>query len=286
MPTNHFNVSAAVDELLIERARHNDRKYDVFHPSEWDGCHRKIAYSFYESQGVITIDKAALKFDPQLERIFDNGHFMHARWGRYLEELGILRGKWMCKNWMAHTEKGVEQGDIRYVPRIFGQDNTTGVPKPDRCECGSDRFEYVELGFHDEMVTNWGGHLDAIVDIPGSPEGTPPIIVDFKTMNPFQFGTLDSPLPKHKTQMQIYLYLSKLQMGKFIYEDKGNQKVKEFNVYRDDDYIAVKVEEAKFLRKCVTGRNKKGQRALPDRAYMSAGHKECMKCKYRGHCWR
>lgn len=278
-----FSIINAIDQWLIQRAQHNDRNYKVFHPSEWDGCHRKIAFSYYESEGLIKLAKTAYKFDPQLERIYDNGHSMHARWGKYFEALNILRGKWLCKNWMKHIKPSkCEQGEYVDDPMIFGEDNTLGVEKPSKCECGSKQFEYVELGFYDE-ITNWGGHVDAIVNIAGLES---PIVVDFKTMNPFQFQSLEAPLPRHKTQMQIYLYLTGLKDGKFIYEDKGTQKVKEFDVPRDDGYIAVKVEEAKLLKHRVTHTNSKGQRVLPERAYMSAGHKECLRCKFRGQCWK
>lgn len=267
----NFSILSAVEKKLTERAANNDRNNAVFHPSEWDGCHRKIAYAYYEAIKAIKLDHSSHKFDPQLERIFDCGHYMHSRWGGYIQLALTVRGKWACKNWMVHEE-----------PKIFGQDNSIGIPKPTKCECGSERFEYVELGFYDE-TTNWGGHVDAVVEIPST--STTPIIVDFKTMNPFQFDKLTAPVPKHKTQIQIYLYLSKLQLGKLIYEDKGSQKIKEFDVPRDDDYIAVKVEEAKRLKYLVSNKNSKGQRVLPERAYMSAGHKECLRCKYRGHCW-
>lgn len=263
-----FSVLNAVEEHLIEKARNNDRNFKVFHPSAWDGCHRKIAYEYYEAIGAITLDQSTHKIDPQLERIFDNGHFMHDRWGIYLEKAGILKGKWRCQNWLAHSS-----------PKIYGDNNTTGIPRPDKCECGSDKFKYVELGYFDEE-TNWSGHVDAIVMTDGDD-----ILVDFKTMNPFQFNSLKAPLPKHLTQMQIYFHLSGLKYGKFIYEDKGSQKVKEFDVERDDDLIAVKKEEAILLKYQVTHLNSKGQRVLPSRRYFSAGQKECLKCKFRGHCW-
>ena len=176
----------------------------------------------------------------------------------------------MCLNHMVHDK-----------PMIFGEDNSTGILRPDKCTCGCTRFEYVEVGYRDEE-TNWGGHVDAVVDVPDREE---PIIVDYKSMNPHLFAKLSEPLPKHKTQIQIYMYLSKLRLGKFIYEDKGTQRAKEFDVPRDDSYIAIKVEEAKALKYCITHKNSKGQRVLPARGYMSSGHKECIACKFRGHCW-
>lgn len=281
-----FSVVKAVEEELIRLAKANDRNNKVFHPSEWDVCHRQIAYKYYEATGVIKIDDSAMVIDPQLQRIFDCGHSMHDRWKRYLGCLGNkLKGRWRCMNWFAHQDK----------PKIYGDNNTLGIFKPDICECGSTRFEYEEVGFYDSE-TNWGGHVDGILNLNGEdiilmgcdypPVDVRHIVVDFKTMNPHQFKNLTEPLPKHKTQMQIYLYLSKLRMGKFLYENKADQAVKEFNVYRDDTLIEVKKSEAVFLRSAVTRRKSDGTRALPKQAFMSAGEKECVRCKFRGHCWK
>lgn len=62
-----------VEKHLGEKARNNDRSYNHFHPSQWDVCHRQIAYAYYEEIGAIKTDSSVMKVDPQLERIFDNG---------------------------------------------------------------------------------------------------------------------------------------------------------------------------------------------------------------------
>ena len=100
-----INLLDIINQKLIQKAvaeiESKDRDYTHFHPSEWDGCKRKIAYTYYEAMDYISIDRSALKIDPQGQRIFDNGHSLHARWGRYLEWTKALMGRWMCMNWMA-----------------------------------------------------------------------------------------------------------------------------------------------------------------------------------------
>lgn len=274
MPTFKFSVLELVDNHLIQAAKKDCRNNQVFHPSEWDGCHRKIAYQYYQAVGAIKLDACATKVDTKLQRIFSNGHWMHDRWRSYLENCSLFQGRWMCKNFMGHSK-----------PKIYGDDNTLGIPKPEKCDCGSTQFEYVELGFYDEE-TNWGGHVDTIMktDIPEYPH----VLIDYKTMNPFEFSKLEAPKPAHKTQMQIYLYLSGLKMGKFLYENKGDQSVKEFDVPVDESFLAKKKEEALLLKHLVTHKNSKGQRVLPPRppGYIGKGHKVCMACKFRAHCWR
>lgn len=272
MPTK-FSVLKIANDKIISIAKADVRNYSVFHPSEWEGCKRKVAYHYYTAAGFIKVDQAAIKIDARGQRIFDNGHWMHERWRSYLDVDGVLLGKWMCENFHAHQ-----------TPKIYGENNTTGITRPEKCECGFSKFRYVELGYFDEE-TNWGGHIDAILNT--FQEDYPPkIVVDFKSINPRDFSDLTEPKSSHKTQMQIYLYLSKLPMGKFIYENKANQAVKEFDVMRDDAFINVKKEEAILLKHRVTHRNSKGQLVLPPRAYLSKGHKECMGCRFRGHCWK
>jgi len=286
----NINVLKAVNNFLVERAKVNDRDYSYFHASSWEDCHRKVAYAYYESKEIIHIDESALKLDSTQERIFDNGHYAHDRWRDYFigTSIDALLGRWVCLNWAVHPE-----------PRLFGLDSKLGCIRPEKCECGSTKFQYAEVGFRDDE-TWWGGHVDAIIDITKwpftklgeykKPEIVPDderyFLIDFKTMNPFEFKDLEKPKIEHKTQMQVYLYLSGLKYGKFVYENKANQSVKEFLVLRDDAMIDVKREEAVRLRYQVTNKNSQGQHVLPPRGYDSRGHKRCLECKYRGHCWK
>lgn len=273
-----------VESNLITSAKQSDRDNGHFHPSEWSKCHRKIAYQYYESKGLISIDNTVWKISAQTERIFSNGHYMHDRWKTYAEKTGALMGRWRCQNWMAHQDKHV----------IFGLSSKLGVHKPAKCDCGSDRFDYQEVGFFDDE-TWWGGHVDAVIDVnklrakyanfidANCKEDY--IIIDFKSMNTFSFRNLTAPVPDHIIQLSIYLYLSGLKIAKLLYEDKSTQEAKEYDVIRDDSLIEEKKNEAIFLKSVVTHTNSEGKRVLPTRAYSSRGHKECLRCKYRGHCW-
>lgn len=289
-----FNITGAVDLTLAKAAIANDRPYDVFHPSEWDQCHRKLAYRYYEHKGYIKVKQEIEDIDAKFQRICGNGHHVHYRWEEYLTATGTLRGKWFCI---------LKDG----TTKVYGADKKFGILKqeiPDEyIYC-----KYVELGFVDEEITHWGGHVDGIIDISQwnpdalslppeerhvvvlveplpAPEDTH-IVVDFKSMNPFTFDKLKAPKPEHITQMQIYLYLTGLKSGKFIYENKGTQDIKEYLVPRDDNFINVKVEEAKALRYIVEHTNVDGHRVLPKRKYKARGNRECADCKYRGNCWR
>ena len=264
-------ISNAVNKQLIEDAKTNNRDYSYFHASEWSRCHRKIAYAYYESKGYIKTDSSSVKIDVQLQRIFDNGHYMHKRWSSYLEKTGMLRGVWKCTNIFTHD-----------IPKVFGEDDRYGVLKPEACVCGNKNFDYIEIGFSDPE-TLWGGHVDAILDI-GTNDDM--LIVDFKSINPFGFSKLTAAKDDHITQIQIYLYLSGLKYGIVLYENKADQALKEFFIERDDEYIAAKKQEALSLKQVVEGTNSDSKKVLPLRAYTSKGCTECLRCKFRADCWQ
>jgi hypothetical protein len=252
-----------------------------------DNCHRKLAYQYYEADSVFKVDDDKTTIDPKLQRIFHVGDYAHYRWRTYFEKLGILRGWWACTHTPSH-DGGV---------KIHGEDQKYGILRPEKCTCGSTNLEYVEVSFSDEE-TSWGGSVDAIVDVRQA--GTKfasvhdldtsipvnsHIIVDFKTMNSYNFGRLRRPQAKHITQMQLYLYLSGLNVGKFVYENKDDQTVKEFIIIRDDSIIEVKKQEVLKLKSVVGNLNSEGKRVLPQRAHAAGDNWECKSCKYKDHCW-
>lgn len=278
-----INLERLIDSTLIKTIQTNDRDNSHFHPSEFDNCHRKLVYKYYEATGACSIAKNNLiAMDTRLQRIFDNGHSLHFRLGKNLEETGYLKGIWVCKK-------------CRYE---HGSHQKLGVLKPSICDqqgCSSSYFRYKELGFLDED-TFLGGHIDAVLclhnyEINGtiiteddSVENSH-MIVDFKSIRSESFKTLTSPKPNHITQMQIYFYLSGLKYGKFLYENKNDQMFREFLVERDEVVIQEKVAQAKLLKRIVTNINSNGQRILPPRAHKRENNKECVECSFRGHCW-
>jgi hypothetical protein len=275
-----INIEYLSNECLIQRAKKDNRDYSHFHPSEWDRCHRQKAYAYYETKGIIKKDSESVLIDARLQRLFDNGHFVHARWRSYLESTGAMMGCWECLNYIAHKE-----------PKIYGQDSKLGILRPDKCECGSDRFSYVEVGYYDEE-TMWGGHVDAILDLEiisskfkGMTKQSGYIIVDFKSINSRNYSSLKEPKPEHITQMQIYLYLAGLDCGKFVYENKDNQTVKEYVVKRDDVFLEAQKQVAKLLKYRIQNVNSQGQRVLPPRGYPNKSASECMNCKFKNRCW-
>lgn len=287
------DLEELINETIIAAAKADVRDYSHFHPSEFSNCHRKLVYKYYEYNGIVSYDANGNDaIDPTLHRIFGNGHHLHYRLGENLRRTGYLKGHWRCPlaDYPGHPEQ-----------KIYGTDEKLGILQPEKCVCGCTKLKYKEVGFLDEDAM-LGGHVDAILDLTGKkingtviPKDAPVedshIVVDFKSIRSYGFSKLVGPSPSHMCQMQIYLYLSGLKCGKFLYENKDNQRFRQFLVKRDDDFIKARVAEAKFLKKIVTHVNSKGERVVPSRprAYMEPvvrnNSKECMDCKYRAHCW-
>lgn len=269
-------VHKIINKVIEKNTEKNVRDNTHFHPSEWYGCKRKIAYKYHESTGHISLDVLTNTIDARLQRCFDNGHSVHHRWTNYVSQLKTLYGKWKCI----------------VCSKEYGTDEKFGVLKPDKCVCDSSVFKYEENGFLD-IETMMGGHVDAIlgteIELYGEKYKLEPdedkIVIDYKSINPIQCQKLTQPLDGHNIQMQIYLFLTGLKSGRFIYENKGNQEVVEFKVIRDDKIIDEIKAEALKMKHIVTNKNSKGKWVLPPRPYTTRANYECKQCSFRGHCW-
>lgn len=289
-----IDLEELINKAIITEAKEDVRDYSYFHPSEFDKCHRKLVYKHYEYNGMVSYDNAnrSGSISPILHRIFGNGHHVHYRLGANLRRTGLLKGYWECS---------LAEHPDHPKHKIYGTDEKLGIHEPKKCVCGCTKFRYKEVGFHDEEAM-LGGHVDAILDLTGrkingeiiskdAPVEDTHVVVDFKSIYSYGFSKLAGPSSSHECQMQIYLYLSGLKYGKFLYENKDNQRFRQFLVRRDDDFIKARIDEAKFLKKIVTHLNSKGDRVIPPRPreYMEPvvrnNSKECMDCKYRAHCW-
>lgn len=151
-----------------------DRKYDFYHPSEWGKCLRTQQYRHYAYMGLIEVKPAVIK--SQMLRLFDKGHYMHERWSNYFDDIGdVLIGRWRCcnplcfmfnndgkiKNNLSGEEIGkiYEEGKVR----ILGRDETPGIFRPDKCQCGCPDFKYLECVVEDKEL-NMRGHSDVVLD--------------------------------------------------------------------------------------------------------------------------
>lgn len=287
-----FSLSNMINDYLRKKGAVSDRDNTHIHPSEFHGCKRRIAYAYYQATGLIKVRDGAVKVDARLQRVFGNGHHVHDRFKSYLADPefcgGTLLGWWQCRNWWHHLQKGDH-------PRIFGTEEKIGIPLPkEPCECGCDKFEYVEVGVFDPEI-NMGGHVDTILLV------KEPVIVDYKSAMSRSFEkVISDPKPEHTTQMQLYLMMTGCRLGKFLYENKDTQTLKEINVVRDDDYVSYLRRRARTLTWMIKHPTSPGTVQLPPRSsslnpksdpypklvinYKKTS-RDCIECRFRKHCW-
>jgi len=73
----------AIDDAIAEDINPRFVKWGGFHPSNTNECPRYMVYLF---RGV----EQQQDHDSRVQRIFDNGHAMHERYGEYFKRMGIL----------------------------------------------------------------------------------------------------------------------------------------------------------------------------------------------------
>ena len=235
-----------VERHLMRRPL-GDRRTDVLHPSEIikpDWCHR---YSYYLlTGGVAKKEKPNLR----LQNIFDEGHYIHAKWQTRFQEMGVLYGRFECK---------------------ACQVSTVGISPA--CEkCGrTDVMEYKEVTLVDDAL-RIAGHTDGwikglgedcLIEIKSIGAGTlrfeaPEILADANGDIGKAFGNIRRPFRSHLLQGQMYLELTRRMFGDkapkeivFLYENKADQATKEFTVKADYEIVERIFFKAEKLMKAI-----------------------------------
>ena len=271
--TKPISIESFLHPLLVQRTLADNRPYDVFHPSEWGSCIRKTAYRYYNYKQPFVI-KTAKDIDSRSVRIFDNGDYMHARWQKYLDDAGILRGRWKCK------KCGKEFGSNSGLLGIFNPAHEKGW----NCQCGNNDMEYVELPVQSLPEYNFSGHCDAVVDVSGTPlkRGCFDVfVIDFKSIKDQNFASLEGAEYKHAVQVNIYMWLLGLDGAIVLYENKNTQKIRECFVPRNDALIGTIKSETLALVDLLNN-NK-----IPKRpAGMTPSKDPCCWCDFAKYCYR
>lgn len=277
IPKEIQNLMSLVDTYKrhkFEKHKH-DRKYDMYHPSEWGHCLRLQQYKHYAWKGYIKIDTKPM--DTRMLRLFDQGHNMHDRWAKYLQEMKVLRGKWKCTNPLCYLFD--DKGNAKKISdnlldklfsegktRIYGASDLKGVFEPDKCKCGCSEFEYMEVQVRSDEL-NIKGNADVIWDcskinnksFPLSnsvfnldllPKNDEIIVGDMKSV---KLSGLSSQLDKsgpHKyylIQLTIYVHILNCAYGVLMYECKDNNELRWFKVPRNDKWWEIIKWQAKQM---------------------------------------
>lgn len=292
-------VLGPVERTLLARpADHDFRREDILHPSEMsklDTCDLAVYYRLIGATPLVPVDKTRF----QLQRIFDEGHEIHAKWQGYLAEAKLLEGIWECPS----TTCGHRWWDIAPVACV--RCNHVG-----RNQGKYTNMIYKEVPLDAEQSHLIVGHADGkigkrILEIKSIGAGTirleaPGLLAqhtyqtksvltedgeEFYDGNVKTFIDWDGlwkgikrPLNSHQRQAHLYTALARLQGIDvegvvFLYECKWNQTAKEFVVPYNEKFAEPMLEKALDLKYAVEKRR-------PPRC-PHGGCKECE--RYEGH---
>jgi len=242
-----LDAKAKPNRLLGDIERHlllrpvGDRDYTVLHPSDMikkDWCKRG---SYFLLKGH---ERIAEKPNLRLQSIFDEGHYIHAKWQNWFQEMGVLHGKFRCLSCL----------------------EITWGTSPEECgKCGWKTLEYAEVTLVDEEL-RIAGHTDGwikgigddcLIEIKSIGPGTirseaPNLMMDADGDFMKAWNSVRKPFGPHVLQGQLYLELMK-RMGNdvneivFLYELKADQSYKEFSVKADYELVRHVFDGAKVV---------------------------------------
>jgi hypothetical protein len=253
-----------VERHLLMKAR-EDRSTTVLHPSEIikpDFCFK---YSYYlMTGGAPKAEKPSLR----LQNIFDEGHYIHAKWQTRFYEMGVMYGKFKC---------------------LVCKQITFGL-SPKVCEhCNNNVLEYDEVSLRDESL-RMSGHTDGwikdskgdcLIEIKSIGEGTlrfeaPDLLLDADGDLVKAWRNIRRPFRGHLLQGQMYLELAKRMYGEeapkeivFLYELKANQDYKEFSVKADYEVVERIFKKAEQIIAAIE------EGVMPDCNISPEGCKQC-----------
>ncbi len=220
-----------------------------------------------------------------------------------------IRIKDLIENHMYEMQKDNDRDNSKFHPSSIGNCcrqivyNMMGYPTTENdprlmriFECGHsmhDRYErwFKEMGIQiaaeivldedseDELVArqcrelNVSGRTDSLLLIDGKL-----CLVELKSANTNMFKFhLKEPKEQHVWQLQLYMYLTNVQDGIILYEDKNTQEIKEFYIEYDHDLVEELVEKIRYVNECV----RNGE--LPERESTPSEWK-CRYCQYTSIC--
>lgn len=281
---SHVDLMADIQSHVVSQAaKSNTREDHKIHVSELvksDFCPRRLFYKVTKADRTDVEPSAGHR----MEMIWAAGNAEHAKWQRWLQEMGMLWGNWKCQV-CGHVLEETEQPD--------------GCPS-----CGYALWLYDEA--HLEVPSSYlVGHSDGavpdrevLVEVKSFSVGTvrienPSLVkehthkVNGKTLVDQEglWNAIKRPLPGHLKQGMFYLWMCK-QMGLpytrilFIYENKTTQATKAFDIKYSERMIR---EELAALEDVVVFAE---EGVVPKRpALFDKNSKPCNACPFRTLCW-
>lgn len=225
----------SVDQYL--QTLPNDRDSTVIHPSEMaasDWCHRATWHRIAGHASPVQAHNLRTNL------IFAEGHSIHAKWQKWLADMGILFGVWKCRV--------CDDVCTGWSDEVLG-----GAGCKARTDSGLHLWQYQEVPVEDAWLMI-SGHSDGIIN----PTGDESLLLEVKSIGPGTLRRLDlmseddpdelssDKFPKisqimgsHFRQTQIYMRIAndnwsgtdgvgQIKRAVVLYEHKADQQAREF----------------------------------------------------------
>lgn len=152
------------------------------------------------------------KITPQQQRIFDNGNSVHKRYlSQYLKKLNMSCVLYDVKDNIVTSHDFIEQGIKSKIHWIKGS--------PDA------------IIFNDEDGLQY--------------------VFELKSIKQELFNELEAPDFKYLVQVTIYMFLTKIPRAIIFYENKNDQRTKEFSLTLDNNLLNSLLEKISIIQKFV-----------------------------------
>ena len=265
-----------VERVLLQSSEKRNQQRDTahLHPSEMakeNWCPRQ---SYFKMTDMEVSDPESFSF--QRLNIFEEGHYIHAKWQDWMHQTGILVGFWKCNRcgdkWWAKS--------------------------PDRCPaCFEQDFRYAEVPLSNEEY-HILGHADgqieddqgeALVELKSVGLGTirfdaPALYKAYETGDiklDELWKRIKRPLASHNRQIQIYMFCKNIHNAVVIYEWKPTQEVKEFALKYDPSVVKPLLEGAKSILEAI----KDDMPPVKPASATSTSCATCKFCPFKSKCW-
>jgi hypothetical protein len=235
---------------------------------------------------------------------------MHIRWAQYFEDMGILIGKWKCKNPLCfmfddNGELNTERFSVNTLynekkSRIYGDDEP--IFRPKKCKCGYTDFEYIEAEV-EALDLNIRGHADLILKCDNLveemfkgvritynkdflPMNGKKVVGDMKSIGSKSWENQLQKKGPHKEyliQLTIYIHILNCDYGIIMYENKDNSELMWFYVPRNDKWWEIIQFQTKQMIEMAMP-DSKGKVKLPPPRYATRKSYPCSGCEFKNLC--
>lgn len=277
------NVLPRIDQYLLSlNNKPNDRAINVNAPSVAGSCLRSIYY--YRIQA----EKDPNAIEPRAFRIFQNGDYVHDRIQAYLRKAGLLLMDELPLRNDKYNIQGHTDG-LLFLNRVkvfeLKSINDAGFQALKEPE-----FKHQQQGMlyifcvesrRNFLQSTYSSYKEFQLSLPERVEYYASLYKHLRDGAKYtKEQKLKFKIDEHIEADEILFHTeTPIDEVVFLYENKNDQHIKEFNVKVDDNVLQPILDRCTYLNKCIA------KKKVPDREGKSKNVAPCKWCNYKIECW-